>query len=158
MSTKAPRTIYRNRHTLLLLLRTSPARIFSTTSLKAKSGLAKARSTLRREAGDLSSFRTRKLARGIIDQQESYPASIWGSNSWTQMQMVKMGVPSSSRWDVIEFMFFGQIHQESPKSRAEWWQERYGKFSPREAHRAGPVDAVRTSCFDIPTTGVGLHY
>ena len=55
--------------------------------------------------------------------------SIWGNRSWTQTQMVKMGIPVNLHWDVLGFMFHGQIYQESPKAKAEWWQEQRGKLS-----------------------------
>lgn len=114
-------------------LATRPApRIFralSNTPNLSASCLPRAGSTIKKQQGEASSFRTKKLAKGLIDQSEPWPMSIWGNRSWAQTQMVKMGIPVNLRWDVLEFMFHGQVHQESPKMRAEWWQEQRGKLS-----------------------------
>jgi hypothetical protein len=147
MSTKAPRpclTFYHKTSTFFRAsLATRPAprtsRALSSTPNLSASRLPRAGSTIRKQQGEASSFRTKKLAKGLIDQSEPWPMSIWGNRSWTQTQMAKMGIPVNLRWEVFGFMFHGQVHQESPKMRAEWWQEQRGKLSRREAHRACPV-------------------
>lgn len=109
---------------------THTIRTLSTTrSLSAKEQYAKAATTLRQERGTLSTFRTRKLANKLIDRGEQLPLSINTEGSWTQMQMVKMGVPRSMRLAVILAMFRGQMDQESPKSRTEWWRKTMGKLA-----------------------------
>ena len=72
------------------------------------------------------------------------------------MQLVKMGVPRDFGRDAIEFMFYGQLHDESAKARADFWQENRGTSSPSRAQRAplGP----RHYRFICPQTGVNPHY
>ena len=148
MSTKAPRRCLTVYHTTCTIFRTSLAtrpaprisRSLSSTPNLPASQLPRAGSTIKKQQGEASSFRTKKLAKGLIDQSEPWPMSIWGDRSWTQTQMVKMGIPDNLRREVLGFMFHGQVYQESPKTRAEWWQEQRGKLSRREAHRACPVD------------------
>ena len=147
MSTKAPRTcltIYHRAGTFLsasLATRSAPrtSRSLSSTPNLSASRLPRARSTIKKQQGEASSFRTKKLAKGLIDQSEPWPMSIWGNRSWTQIQMVKMGIPVDLRRGVLEFMFHGQVYQESPKARADWWQEQRGKLPRRETHTACPV-------------------
>ena len=147
MSTKAPQpclTFYRKTGTFFrasLAMRPAPrtSRALSSTPNLSASCLPRAGSTIRKQQGEASSFRTKKLAKGLIDQSEPWPMSIWGNRSWTQTQMVKMGIPDNLRWEVLGFMFHGQVYQESPKARAEGWQDQRGKLPQREAHRACPV-------------------
>lgn len=113
---------------------------FSTTTSLDR-GPSKSSAALARESGKASSFRTKKLADDIVKQAQPYPLSIWGATSWTQMQMVKMGIPSHLGQEAIEFMFYGQLHQESPKARADFWLEKYGKWSPS---RAQSTDLARS--------------
>jgi hypothetical protein len=137
MSPKAPRPCLGFYHTTCTIFRASLAmrptprtfRALSSTPNPSASRLPRARSTIKKQQGEASSFRTKKLAKGLIDQSEPWPMSIWGNRSWTQIQMVKMGIPVNLRWEVLGFMFHGQVYQESPKARAEWWQEQRGKLS-----------------------------
>ena len=137
MSTKALRpclTFYHKPCTIFRAsLATRPAprtsRELSSTPNLSASRLPRASSTIKKQEGEASSFRTKKLTKGLIDQSESWPMSIWGNGSWTQTQMIKMGIPDNLRWEVLGFMFHGQVYQESPKARAEWWQEQRGKLS-----------------------------
>lgn len=129
-------TIYHDVHSLLHPS-PSPAprstahtsRPFCTT-IALERGPSKSSVALAREGGLASSFRTKKLAGDIVKQAQPYPLSMWGTNSWTQVQMVKMGVPANLGREVIESMFFGQLYQESPKMRADFWVEERGKWSP----------------------------
>ena len=147
MPTKAPRPGLTFYHTTCTLFRASLAtrpaprtsRALSSTPNLSASRFPRASSTIKKQQGEASSFRTKKLAKGLIDQSDPWPMSIWGNRSWTQTQMVKIGIPVNLRWDVLGFMFHGQVYQENPKARAEWWQEQHGKLSQREAHRACPV-------------------
>jgi hypothetical protein len=137
MSTKALRpclTFYHTTCTIsrtLLATRLAPrtSRALSSTPNLSANQLPRASSTIKKQQGEASSFRTKKLAKGLIDQSEPWPMSIWGNRSWTQTQMLKMGIPDNLRWEVLGFMFHGQVYQESPKARAEWWQEQHGKLS-----------------------------
>jgi hypothetical protein len=52
------------------------------------------------------------------------------------MQLVKMGVPRDFGRDAIEFMFYGQLHHENAKARADFWQQNRGTSSPSRAQRA----------------------
>jgi hypothetical protein len=136
MSTKAPRpclTFYRTACTTFrasFAARPGPRtfRALSSTPNLSASRLPRASSTIKKQQGEASSFRTKKLAQGLIDQSEPWPMSIWGDRSWSQTQMVTMGIPDNLRWDVLGFMFHGQVYQESPKARAEGWQEQHGKL------------------------------
>jgi hypothetical protein len=139
MSIKPTRTCLTAYHNTHILLRTSPSptrrknahiKCPFSTAIPLSYIPVKASVTRQRERGNLSSLRTKKLAHGIIEKGQSYPLSIWSMTSWTQVQMMKMGVPRDLRWSAIEFMFFGQCYQESPKSRTEYWQRDPGKLSP----------------------------
>src|SRR2546423_3742580 len=135
MSTKASQNCLSICHNSPTLLRSFPAsrahlraiRTFSIRSSLSGREPPKARTTIQKERGKLTSFRTRQLAKGIIDQKSPYPRSIWGNTSWTQIQMVKMGIPNSVRGQALEFMFYGQVHQESPAFRVDYWKKKFGK-------------------------------
>jgi hypothetical protein len=128
-------TIYQHTQTFLRLSPSPTQRTYAcpirpySTTIRLCRGPPKAGVTLAREKGNLSSFRTKRLADGIIEQGQPYPLSIWDTTSWTQTQMLKMGFPRDLRWNLIQFLFYGQIYQESPKSRAEYWQKERGKLS-----------------------------
>lgn len=135
----------------------------ATTTLER--GPSKSSVALAREGGLASSFRTKKLAGDIIKQAQPYPLSMWGANSWTQVQIVKMGVPGSLGRDAIEYMFFGQLYQESPKMRVDFWVDERGKWSPSRGQEAEGrrQRAEGRSCEDFITSyvlrwGVNPHY
>ena len=62
--------------------------------------------------------------------------------------MVKMGIPDGLRGEAIEFMFYGQVHQESPATRVDYWRRKLGKLSPSKAQKAGPARATR-ACLQL---------
>ena len=147
MSAKAPRTSYylSYRHSPHAFLRLRSLRAFSTTGPLSAYKPAKAPTTFDKEGGLLSSYRTKTLAKQLIQKRARYPLSITHETSWTQMEMVKMGIPSRVRESCIEFAFFGQVHQESPKARMQFWKDTHGKL------------VLGRSAWIIPLTGDTLQ-
>ena len=147
MSATAPRTRLSIYHHVHALRRPRTLRTFSTNvPLFAKgSAFAKATSTFGKESGESSSFRTKSLAKKIVDGQERYPSSILTLLSWTHVQLMKMGISYNTNLSCIDFMFRGQTYQESPKARVAWWQKTRGTLLiKRSASRISPFYIPRT--------------